>query len=115
MATQSNDSDDSDKREKASPQGITAQRANEKAHQMASQLERVYAKVLALEEVALSISASDISVENINVRLPRRLDASPTPRGGPGDTDTHDPWQVKDGDMTGDPYRSLDWDVRDGG
>lgn len=78
----------------------------QKLDYMAAELQKIYDKVLALEEQLQQLGGEDISVERATPpRLPRRLvaaDATPQP---PGDNDTRDPWIVKGG--------TADWDVRD--
>jgi hypothetical protein len=77
----------------------------EKLHHSAIKLQKVYSKLLLLQEQLDSLSDEEISVKPVSPRLPRYLKPyNPQPRGG--DSDTSDPWTVPDG--------TADWDVSDG-
>jgi hypothetical protein len=85
---------------------IDVQALRQKLHYMAADLQKIYDKVLALEERLDSLGGENISVERVPPpRLPRRLAAAHAKVKPPGDNDTSDPWIVKDG--------TADWDASD--
>ena len=72
--------------------------ANDKVHELRSRLNGVEGKVVALQATALQLTDDDITVENVDVKLPGgAADVKPKP---PGDSDT---------------ARSLDGSRRHGG
>jgi hypothetical protein len=76
---------------------------SKRANELVTKAEMIRDKSLALRDAVIAVTDEDITAEAIDVRTPRSADVKTKP---PGDSDTTDPWIVKDG--------TADWDINDG-